>query len=395
MKKRVIGLSLLAMAAGAHAQSSVTLYGRIDNGIGYMTGLPNGNVFRAQSGGWGESWWGLIGSEDLGGGNKAIFQLESGINTMSGGIQNGGLFGRHATVGLSNDNFGTFKLGNLGAGEMSQDSWDIDPQLMQQYAIATLVRGRNWAQTGNGFEYTSPTMSGLTLKGQYSLTNNPSSWNAAPSSCTTSSSSPCGTGPGQVSNGQGRTDAVKAKYTSGSFELLGIYDEVRSPDGKFDNVYQFSRSAIAGGTLTWGPLKGYLGYQHLSAPDATYTSYGITPGSLPGGATPATQVNHEWLGLAWQVNAAAAITGAIWHANANNGNGNATMYTLAGTYNLSKRTFLYTELAYVANSKTSNVGLGNGYSDPYGPNTNQGGTSSAPNYGGGQFGAIAGIMTQF
>jgi predicted porin len=387
MKKSLIGLSLLAMAAGAQAQSSVTLYGRIDNGLVYRTGLPGGHVFGTQTGGWGESWWGLIGSEDLGGGNKAIFQLESGINTMNGGIQNGGLFGRHATVGLTNDQFGTFKMGNLGAGEMSQDSWDIDPQLMQQYAISTLVRGRNWAEAGNGVEYTSPTMGGLTLKGQYTFTNNPSSWNAAGSA---------GTSPSNTGVPQGRTSALKAKYQAANFELLGIYDEVRSGAGKFDDVYTASRSAIVGGNMTWGPLKAYVGYQHLSAPDATASSYGFT-GSLPGGATPVTQVNHEWLGLAWQVSAATAITGAVWHANANNGNGNATMYTLASTYNLSKRTFLYTELAYVANSKTSSVGLGNGYSDPYGPNSNQGGlaSNSSPNFGSGQFGAIAGIMTQF
>jgi predicted porin len=393
MKKSIIALSLLAITAGAQAQSSVTLYGRIDNGIVYRTGIPGGNVFGAQSGGWGESWWGLLGSEDLGGGSKAIFQLESGFSAMTGNVQNGSLFGRHATVGLSNDRFGTFKLGNIGAGEISQDSWDIDPQLMQQYAIATLVRGRNWAQAGNGAEYTSPSMGGLTLKGQYELTNSPS-WNSAPG-CTASSSSPCGSGPAQAGGGQGRADGFKAMYTGGSFELLAIYDETRDTNGKFDNVYQFSRSAMAGGNYTWGPLKAFVGYQHLAAPDGSYGSYGVTPGTLPGGATPVTAVDHEWLGLAWQANAAVALTGAVYHANANNGNGNATMYTLAGTYNLSKRTFLYTELAYVQNSKTSNIGLGNGYADPYGPNTNQGGTSQTPNYGSGQFGGIAGIMTQF
>ena len=94
---------------------------------------------------------------------------------------------------------------------------------------------------------------------------------------------------------------------------------------------------------------------------------------------------------------ALSITGAVYHANANHGNGNATLYTLGTTYSLSKRTLLYTELGYVRNSSTSNLGLDSGL---YGANTNNDPVSSAasntnPNYGKSQFGVIAGIATQF
>ncbi|MFP3693473.1 porin, partial [Burkholderia sp. SIMBA_048] len=87
-------------------------------------------------------------------------------------------------------------------------------------------------------------------------------------------------------------------------------------------------------------------------PNATNASVGVTDASQPGGVSAPTAVDHEWIGAAWQINAAAAITAAVFHANANKGNGNATLYTLGGTYNLSKRTFLYTEAGYVHNSST-------------------------------------------
>src|SRR3984885_6100937 len=122
MKKALLAASLLTVGVAAHAQSSVTLYGRLDAGIEYMSGAPTGsangvttgsaNRFRAESGDWGTSLWGMKGVEDLGGGNKAVFQLEGSFNTMTGaGPGGGGLFNRWATVGMSNDGFGTLLWG--------------------------------------------------------------------------------------------------------------------------------------------------------------------------------------------------------------------------------------------------------------------------------------------
>jgi predicted porin len=393
MKKIFIGVSLLAVSACANAQSSVTLYGRLDNGVTYWSGRADGRLIGMETAGYGESWWGLLGSEDLGGGTKAIFKLESGINTLNGTVNNGSFFGRHAYIGLSDDRWGTVKIGNLGAGEIAQDSWDLDPQLMQQFSIATLVRGRTWSQAGNGVEYTSPSLGGLTLKGQYDLTNNPNGWNTA-----ASHSGISGSGPNQVGGAQGRTDGIKAMYNTSNMELLAIYDETRDPDGQFSNIYISSRSILAGGTYQWGPVKGYAGYQHLSAPDASAGSYGIGPGTLPDGVSGVpTAADQEWAGLGYLVTPFLNLTAAVYHANANRGNGNATLYTLGGTYALSKRTLFYTELAFLHNSTASNIGLGNGYADPYGPNENQGGVSGniSPNYGHSQVGLVAGIFTTF
>ena len=393
IKKTMLAAALIFFGASASAQSSITLYGRIDNGVMYEAGLPKGALFGAESGGYGISWWGLEGSEDLGGGSKAVFKLESGFDGTTGKIYSSSLFGRHATVGLSNASYGTLKLGNIGVGFVAGDSFDIDPQKFQDYATETLVRGRNWAQAGNGAEYTSGNLDGLTLEAQYTLTNTPGDWNGC-------SGSACGTQPSFLGNAQGRADGFKAMYDRYNMKLMAIYDEVRDENGQFTNVYDASREVILGGNYTWGPLKAYVGYELLRAPQATIANQDVTTGAvtgtLPSGISGApTTVNHGWVGLSYDVSPFVRFSGAIYHANANNGNGNATLYTLGGNYFLSKRTFLYTELAYVTNSATSNVGLGDGFSDAYGPNANEGGTSEAPDYGKSQFGATVGIMHQF
>src|ERR1700679_3692395 len=95
----------------ALAQSSVTLYGLLDDGIVYVNhssptaGVPARKVFQMASSS--ESRWGFTGREDLGGGTQALFQLENGFNINSGALSEGGrLFGRQAIVGLQNPHMG-------------------------------------------------------------------------------------------------------------------------------------------------------------------------------------------------------------------------------------------------------------------------------------------------
>ena len=96
----------------AHAQSSVTLYGLIDAGIMYTNNVHGASLWQATSGNINGSRFGLRGSEDLGGGLKALFVLESGFNVQNGKLgQDGRMFGRQAYVGLASDQFGTLTLG--------------------------------------------------------------------------------------------------------------------------------------------------------------------------------------------------------------------------------------------------------------------------------------------
>lgn len=391
----ILAISLASLTDFAQAQSSVTLYGRIDDGLRYLAG-PHGSQVSAASGFFDGSIFGIKGYEDIGGGTGVVFDLRAGINTQNGKLVGGVLFDKTAIVGLTNKTFGTFKTGNLGTGEVQEGSFVVDPQQFQTFGLSTLVRGRNWSQAANGVEYTSPTFDGLTIKGQYDLTNS-GAWNAGnPGSAPTQLGATAGLG-----SAQGRSDGIKAQYNGSNFELLAIYDEIRDQNGQFSNVYLASRSILAGGTVSLASFKFYGGYQHLGAPNASYLGYfgSAAPTSLPAGTSLPTAVDQEWLGVAWQASPAASLGAALYHANANNGNGNATMYTLSGQYNLSKSTYVYAELGYVDNSRTSNIGLGDGFSDPYGANSNNdpvhGGTSTAPNYGHGQFAGGVGILTQF
>lgn len=113
MKKFCYALAcatLLPIAAAA--QSSVTLYGIADAGIEHVNKqVGGGSVTRVVSGGESGSRLGFRGVEDLGGGLRALFSLESGLNIDDGTLAQGGrLFGRSAFVGLSGG-FGQLTLG--------------------------------------------------------------------------------------------------------------------------------------------------------------------------------------------------------------------------------------------------------------------------------------------
>ena len=102
-------IAALFVAGNAHAQSSVTLYGVIDDGLNYTSNARGHSAFAMVSGDANASNFGLKGAEDLGGGLSAIFTLESGFNASNGALSmNGTLFSRQAFVGLSSANYGTF-----------------------------------------------------------------------------------------------------------------------------------------------------------------------------------------------------------------------------------------------------------------------------------------------
>ncbi|CAB3684535.1 Outer membrane porin protein [Paraburkholderia sediminicola] len=113
MKKTLMVAALTGVfATAAHAQSSVTLYGLIDAGITYTNNQHGHSNWQETSGSVNGSRWGLRGSEDLGGGLKAIFTLENGFGINDGTLKQGGReFGRQAFVGLTSDQFGAVTLG--------------------------------------------------------------------------------------------------------------------------------------------------------------------------------------------------------------------------------------------------------------------------------------------
>jgi predicted porin len=124
MKKTLIALAVLATSGAAMAQSTFTLFGVADAWVGSLrtqtatvntagtgTTLAGPRQMVLNSGGRNGSRWGLRGSEDLGGGLKALFHLESGYNIDSGDqAATNGLFNRQAFVGVAGG-FGEIRLG--------------------------------------------------------------------------------------------------------------------------------------------------------------------------------------------------------------------------------------------------------------------------------------------
>jgi predicted porin len=114
MKKLVLLSALLAAAGVANAQSSVSLYGRLDTGVRTVDGHKDGNTTSLWHSALGGSRWGIEGSEDLGSGTKSSFRLESSITPTTGAAGStpaASFFDRQSWISLSNKDWGTLRLG--------------------------------------------------------------------------------------------------------------------------------------------------------------------------------------------------------------------------------------------------------------------------------------------
>ncbi len=125
MKKTLVAIAALA-ATGAFAQSSVTLYGNLDQTVFGAKQSDGKQVLSSNSNGGSTSAWGLKGVEDLGNGLKAEFNLLSEITLATGQTSSSGTtatktsassnaqsttFNRGAWIGLSDAKYGSFKVG--------------------------------------------------------------------------------------------------------------------------------------------------------------------------------------------------------------------------------------------------------------------------------------------
>jgi predicted porin len=110
----ICALSLAILPLQAMAQSSVTLSGRLDAGVSFVSNQGGGRNTILDTGVNVPNLLFFNGSEDLGGGTKAVFELVSQLNLANGTTLPSGnsLFGRQAYVGLKNDRYGSFTMGN-------------------------------------------------------------------------------------------------------------------------------------------------------------------------------------------------------------------------------------------------------------------------------------------
>ncbi|PKO45477.1 MAG: hypothetical protein CVU30_01210 [Betaproteobacteria bacterium HGW-Betaproteobacteria-3] len=167
MKKSLIALAILGTWAGAaSAQSTVTIYGSIDTGIEKVAGSSS----RVSSGASKSNRIGFRGVEDLGGGLRASFVIETGLKSDTGGFQThsgSATIGNRATwLSLGSKDLGTVSLGRGYAGVFFVQS-AVDPT---NHKFGSNVDGTGSLQAtnvnsryDNTIRYESPSLYGFKL----------------------------------------------------------------------------------------------------------------------------------------------------------------------------------------------------------------------------------------
>jgi len=175
MKKRYLVFSAALCASGhVSAQSSVTLYGLISEGLTWVNNEGGAHNYRLLSGSNQNNRLGFKINEDLGGGTQVVGQLENGFDITNGRFGQGGrMFGRQAFVGLSDVRFGT-----LTAGRQYDMFWDYLTPFAAGVANSGLLATPGDADNlmgswryNNSIKYRSPNLGGFDAEAMYAFSN--------------------------------------------------------------------------------------------------------------------------------------------------------------------------------------------------------------------------------
>ncbi|WP_321783298.1 porin [Paraburkholderia sp. J94] len=351
MKKTLMVAALTGVfATAAHAQSSVTLYGLVDAGITYANNSGGHSLWKASSGTVNGSRWGLRGSEDLGGGLKAIFTLESGFNIMNGTAgQSSRMFGRQAFVGLASNQYGAVTLGrqydsvvdylaplsNTGTqygGTIAAHPYDNDNL-------------NNSIRFNNTIKYSSVNYAGFKFGGTYSFSNSSEfANNRAYSFGATYNWGGLNVAAGYL---QLNNDVTSATFANG----LPTSGANGSQTGEWTFLAGRQRTFGGGVNYTFGPATAGFVYTQTNLSDAngggiSGTQSGTGTGSTGGIAFRADSARFQNFegNIRYALTPALSLAGAYTYTRANLGGGvnpNYNTVALQSDYALSKRTDVY------------------------------------------------------
>jgi predicted porin len=329
MKKTLLAAAaIVAFAGAAHAQSSVTIYGKVDLGLVLDSGNAAGKSVRVSSGVTGGSRLGFKGVEDLGGGMKASFQLETGICADSAAgapnfcTGNNQFMGRQAHGDLAGA-FGLLTAGRVYSFDFVNQT-TADP-FGTGYAgdSQNLFGDKSTSRLNNTVQYTTPSFSGLTASAEIAFGETTGNWEAGRE---TGAAVTYVQGPAYVSftfldvgnaNGQG---AARKNYELGAtydFGVVKLHGLVEKSTGNPTGVAR--------------PL------------DALDLLAGVTV-PLAGGNVLASYIHHD------DRNALTAPGG---------GDRDAQQLAVGYNYPLSKRTSIYTSFARIQNQHGATFTVGN------------------------------------
>lgn len=373
MKKTLLAAALLAGFAGAaSAQSSVTLYGILDGGLRYQSvSLANGDGVTNFGGAYGTqngNRLGFKGVEDMGNGNRAIFQLENGFDLGNGTMQQGGrLFGRQSWMGVENNAWGQVRIGRMLNLATEWVVYGVDPfgGGFGQMNMGNAFTVGNTLRMDNTVLYKTPTMSGFQAGLGYSFATGLSSNGGT-------------TGYNFATNSNSRQLTLGAKYANGPFYAAASYDKAYAADNTAQNGNSVNSWNLSG-SYDLKAVKLAVGYGQTRDGFWAGSGAGGTGASLatsPGGNTSAlvfasgVGYNSYLVGATIPVNAVSRVL-LSWTMIAPNTNmkdaynaQNQSSFNLGYTYDFTKRTNLYTYVGQTVNyatvdtAKSTVVGLG-------------------------------------
>ena len=327
MKKSLIALAVLAASGAAMAQSSVTLFGIVDTGIGYVNhtadakGNDTGSRYGVGTSGNATSRLGLRGTEDLGGGLKAGFWLEGEIFGDTGNAK-GFDFRRESTVRLSG-NFGEVRLGRETTPTFRAG---LKYDVFGATGIGQFMGYKDWEATGladgntirkdNMLSYSTPNFSGFTANISYAFDEK-------------ANLNTFGGKAGRYVGGNVGYDngplSVTAAYGTLSYGNIGDRDEM-----SIGASYNFGVAKVTG-------LAQQIKYKPEIGSSAKFNNYLIGVSAPVGGVG---EVKAQY---------------AFYDQKGNDAK--AHQLSLGYVHNLSKRTALYGTVAYLKNKDNSNLGL--------------------------------------
>lgn len=277
MKKTLIALAALAATGAAFAQSSVTIYGVADVSVGkvsdavvktpavaatataaakpatYALGMSS-DTFQAianNSLNNGNSRLGFKGVEDLGGGMKAGFNFEEGINLANGANDAPQNFHRASWVNLAG-NFGEVRLGrSLSTSFYSVAKWELTGTANYSVVANQFSFAGAGSRNDAGVMYFSPDFNGFSFGASTVLKGNSASGNAKYDLSATYAAGPVVASLAyNTQKGANKGLALGGKYTIGNFAVAASYQDVK----KEATGVKVAKGFTLGGTTTMGPV---------------------------------------------------------------------------------------------------------------------------------------------
>ena len=312
MKKTLIAVAALSAMAASAMAANVTVYGKIDQGLQIQSqktdGLDRTTTWQGVSGVSSGSRWGLKGTEEIADGYTVGFVLESGFDGMTGKSGQGSrLFGRDAFVTLGTP-FGSLTVGRTG---MLSDGCTGDivsgsaSPFGTSYGIAaattTSFVGLGETRTDRAVRYVSPKFAGVQFHAEYANMNGEA-----------------------TASTKKRYGGVGVSYANGPFYAAIAAETIKQAAGvTADDPQIYSIAA----NYDFGVAKVFGGYQY--AKDSVWGGEKLNAGTLGVSAPVAGGTVMASIAYAKGDNDRKLTTGAIGYK-----------------YSLSKRTYIYTDLAY-------------------------------------------------